>query len=116
MDKIIVYHNPRCSKSRQVINLLKSKNIQFEIFLYLESKISHGDLVNLLSLLQMKARAILRMQEKEYKENNLHNKDLTDSEIIKIVLENRKLIERPIVINGNKAVIARPPEKVFGIL
>ena len=64
----------------------------------------------------MKPRDILRTKEKEYLENNLNNMNLTDDDIIKIVLKNRKLIERPIVTKGEKAVIARPPEKVFLVL
>ena len=66
--------------------------------------------------MKLKPRDILRVKEKEYLENNLNNMSLTDADIVKIVLKNRKLIERPIVINGEKAVIARPPEKVFKVL
>ena len=116
MNKIIVYHNPRCSKSRQVLNLLNGRGLKFELFLYLENEISYEEFVRVLSLLKLRPRDVLRKKEKKYNEKKLNNIDLTDSEIIQTVLENRELIERPIVINGNRAVIARPPEKVLAIL
>ena len=116
MKPVIVFHNPRCSKSRQVLALLDSRNIQYKTFLYLENEISHDEFVRVLGLLKTKPRDILRVKEKEYLEHNLNNMSLTDNDIIKIVLKNRKLIERPIVIKGEKAVVARPPEKVFKVL
>ena len=116
MNPVIVFHNPRCSKSRQALALLDSKDVQYKTFLYLDNEIPYGEFVRILGLLKIKPRNILRVNEKEYKENNLNNMDLTDDDIIKIVLKNRKLIERPIVIRGEKAVIARPPEKVFQVL
>ena len=116
MNSVIVFHNPRCSKSRQALALLASKDVQYKTFLYLDNEISYGEFVRILGLLKIKPRDILRVKEKEYLENNLNNMDLTDEEIIKILLQNRKLIERPIAIKGEKAVIARPPEKVFQVL
>ena len=116
MKPVIVFHNPRCSKSRQVLALLDSRNVQYKCFLYLENEISHEEFLRTLGLLKIKPRDILRVKEKEYLENNLNNMDLTDEEIIKILLKNRKLIERPIAIKGEKAVIARPPEKIFQVL
>ena len=116
MNLVIVFHNPRCSKSRQTLALLDSIDVQYEIFLYLENEISHEEFLRILGLLKLKPRDILRVKEKEYLENKLNNMDLTDDDIIKIVLKNRKLIERPIAIKGTKAVIARPPEKVFQVL
>ena len=116
MKPVIIFHNPRCSKSRQVLALLDSRNVRYETFLYLENEISHEEFVRTLALLKLKPRDILRVNEKEYSENNLNNMNLTDDHIIKIVLKNRKLIERPIVIKGEKAVIARPPEKVLQVL
>ena len=116
MNPIIVFHNPRCSKSRQTLALLDSIDVQYETFLYLENGISYDEFVRILGLLKIKPRDILRVKEKEYLENNLNNMSLTDDDIIKITLKNRKLIERPIVMKGEKAVIARPPEKVFKVL
>ncbi|MDA9719202.1 arsenate reductase (glutaredoxin) [Betaproteobacteria bacterium] len=116
IDTLIVFHNPRCSKSRQVLALLDNKDVQYKIFPYLENEISYDEFKRILGLLKLKPRDILRVKEKEYLENNLNNMKLTDEDIIKIVLKNRKLIERPIAIKGEKAVIARPPEKVFQVL
>ena len=116
MKPVIVFHNPRCSKSRQVLDLLNSRDVQYKTFLYLENEISHDEFMRILGLLKIKPRDILRVKDKEYLENNLNNMSLTDDDIVKIVLKNRKLIERPIVLNGEKAVIARPPEKVFKVL
>ena len=116
MNPIIVFHNPRCSKSRQTLALLDSIDVQYETFLYLENEISYEEFLRILGLLKLKVRDILRVKEKEYLENKLNNMELTDDDIINIVLKNRKLIERPIVIKGEKAVIARPPEKVFQVL
>ena len=116
MKPVIIFHNPRCSKSRQALALLESRNVQFEVFLYLDNEISYKDFVRILGLLRMKPRDILRANEKEYSENNLNNMNLTDDDIIKITLKNRKLIQRPIAIKGEKAVIARPPERVFQVL
>ena len=116
MKPVIVLHNLRCSKSRQALALLDSRSIQYKTFLYLENEISYKDFVRILGLLKITPRDILRVKEKEYLENNLNDMDLTDEEIIKILLKNEKLIERPIAIKGEKAVIARPLEKVFQVL
>ena len=116
MNPVIVFHNPRCSKSRQTLALLDSIDVKYETFLYLENEISYEEFLRILGLLKLKVRDILRVKEKEYLENKLNNMELTDDDIINIVLKNRKLIERPIVIKGEKAVIARPPEKVFQVL
>ena len=116
MTPVIVFHNPRCSKSRKVLVLLDSRNVRYKTFLYLENEITYEEFVRILALLKIKPRDILRVKEKEYLENNLNNMNLTDDHIIKILLKNRKLIERPIAIKGEKAVIARPPEKVFQVL
>ena len=116
MKPVLVFHNPRCSKSRQALALLDNRDVHYEIFLYSDNEISYKDFVRILSLLGMKPRDILRVKEKQYLENNLNNMNLTDDEIIKIILKNRKLIERPIAIKGEKAVIARPPERVFQVL
>ena len=116
MKQIKIFHNPSCSKSRETLKLLEGKSVPVEIFLYLDNEITYEEFTKILSLLKMKPRDILRKKEKEYKLNNLRNRDLSDTELIEIILKNKKLIERPIVINGRKALIARPPEKVFEIL
>jgi len=116
MVPVIVFHNPRCSKSRQALALLNSRDVPYKTFLYLENEISYEEFLRILGLLKMKPRDILRVKEREYVQNKLDNMDLSDDDIIKIVLKNRTLIERPIAIKGKKAVIARPPERVFQVL
>ena len=113
---ITLYHNPRCSKSREALALLQAKGITPEIVLYLETSPTAKTLKNLLAQLNMSARQLLRKTESVYKELNLNDESLTDSALIKIMVENPKLIERPIAINGDKAVIGRPPENVLSIL
>ncbi len=116
MSKVIIYHNPRCTKSRQTLQLLQEKNIQPEVIEYLQHPPSKKQLKEILSMLKMNARELMRKTEIEYKELGLDNKSLTEAQLITAMVENPKLIERPIVINKNKAIIGRPPEKVLEIL
>ena len=113
---ITLYHNPRCSKSREALALLQAKGIEPEIVLYLENPPSAKALKALLVLLNISARQLLRKTESTYKELNLADEQLTEPALIKIMLANPKLIERPIAINGSKAVIGRPPENVLTII
>ena len=112
---IKIYHNPRCSKSRQALELLKSKNIDPEIILYLEKSLSVAEVEGILDLLNITARDILRKKESEFKELGLNNLDLSQEEIIKSIVKAPKLLERPIVINGSKAAIGRPLENILEI-
>ena len=89
MTPVIVFHNPRCSKSRQTLALLDSRNVRYKTFLYLENEIKYEEFVRILALLKIKPRDILRVREKEYLENNLKNTNLTDDHIIKIILKIR---------------------------
>jgi len=116
MKDLTIYHNPRCSKSRQTLSLLNERGIDPEIVLYLEDTPSHEKIKNLLSKLGISARELLRKGEEAYKENKLSNPDLTDNQIIQVMVDNPKLIERPIVTKGDKAVIGRPPENVLGLI
>ena len=109
-------HNPRCSKSRQTLQLLNDNNIDPEIVLYLENPPSETELKKIVKLLEIKPRDLLRKKEAEYKENNLADESLSDKEIIKIMTQFPKLIERPIYINGDKAAVGRPPENVLQII
>ena len=113
MNNFTIYHNPRCSKSRQTLELLKENNIEPEIILYLENPPSEEKLTELIDLLGINPRDLLRKSEEEYKTHNLRDKSLKGKDIIKIMSENPKLIERPIVISKNKAIIGRPPENVL---
>ena len=106
-----IYHNPRCSKSRESLKLLESSDQEFEIVEYLKNPPTKEELKLLLQKLHMKAEEIVRKTEPVYKER-YKNAQFTDEEWIQLMLENPKLIERPIVVKGNKAVIGRPPENV----
>ncbi len=110
-----IYHNPRCSKSRQGLEILKNANVDFEIIEYLKHPISTAEISTILTKLHLKPIDLVRTNESIWKEN-FKGKDLSDADIIKAMVENPKLIERPIVINGDKAVIGRPPEKISSIL
>ena len=116
MNNFTIYHNPRCSKSRQTLELLKENNIEPEIILYLENPPSEEKLTELIDLLGINPRDLLRKGEEGYKTHNLGDESLKGKDIIKIMSENPKLIERPIVISKNKAIIGRPPENVLMLI
>lgn len=110
-----IYHNPRCRKSRETLALLESKGKTPEIILYLETPPSEKDLKAILKKLGISPVQLLRKGEAIYKEQ-YKGKTLTDAEWIKAMVTHPKLIERPIVINGNQAALGRPPEQVLDIL
>ena len=114
--EIIIYHNPKCSKSRKALEIIKSKNIEPTIILYLTNKLSKTEVENLLSKLGLSIREILRTEEDEYKNNNLKKENLTDDKLIDFLIKFPKLLQRPIVIKNNKAVIGRPPESILELL
>ena len=116
MKHFIIYHNPRCSKSRQTLDLLNQKGIDPKIVLYLEEPPSESDLTKILDLLGIEPRELLRTGEVEYKKFNLKDRTLDDTKIIKLMSEYPKLIERPIVVSRNQAIIGRPPENVLNLL
>jgi arsenate reductase len=112
---IKIYHNPKCSKSRSGLKYLLDKGITPEIVEYMKNPPAFEELKKIMKMLGIKPLDVIRKKEdlfvKEYK-----NKSLTDDEWLKIMADNPRLIERPVVINGNKAVIARPAEKIDEIL
>jgi len=112
---ITVYHNPRCSKSRCALDYLKEKNIEFDVVEYLKETPDAGTLKTLLDKMGKKPEDILRKGEAIFKEK-YKGKTLSDDEWIQAMVENPKLIERPIVVNGDKAVIARPTELIDDII
>ena len=116
MSDFIIYHNPRCSKSRQTLEILDQHDLETEIILYLDNPPSAEEIVSILNKLELNPRDILRKGEDVYKELNLKNDKLTNKDLINIMIENPKLIERPIVIRGDKAVIGRPPENVLSLV
>ena len=111
-----IYHNPRCSKSRQTLQLLKDNNIEPEVVKYLETPPTKEELEKILDLLGMEPRELMRRREKEYKELGLDDPDLSRDQLIQAMAEHPRLIERPIVIKGGKAALGRPPEKVLELL
>ena len=112
---IKIYHNPRCSKSRQGLELLEKSNKDFEVVKYLETIPTKSELKEIINLLGIKPMDLVRKNEAIWKEI-YKNKDLSDSDIIKAMIKNPKLIERPIIINDDKAVIGRPTEKILSII
>jgi arsenate reductase len=111
-----IYHNPRCSKSRQTLSLIKEHGIEPDIIEYLIHPPNKVQLKNILDQLGMKPRDLIRKKEPEYKQYHLDDPALSDEQLIDGIIQHPKLIERPIVISGNKAALGRPPEKVLEII
>jgi arsenate reductase len=112
---IKIYHNSRCSKSRSGLEILEKSGKDFEIVPYLENTPSKEELKHILSLLNIKAKNLIRKNEAVWKDN-FKGKVLTEEQLIEAMVTYPKLIERPIVLNGKKAVIGRPPEKILDII
>ena len=115
MEKVTIWHNPRCSKSRNSNNLLEERDIEVEVFKYLDESITTKQLSDILSMLNMKPQELMRKGEDIYKELNLKD-ERDEAKLIEAMIANPKLIERPIVIKGNRAVIGRPIENVVELL
>ncbi len=111
-----IFHNPRCSKSRQTLELLQQQGIEPEIIRYLETPPTEQELLQVLDLLDCEPRKIMRTKETEYREQSLDNPELTREQLVEAMVKTPKLIERPIVIANGKAAIGRPPESVLDIL
>ena len=114
--KMKIYHNPRCSKSRQTLSLIEEKGVEVEIVDYLNDPPSQSELDTVLKMLDMEPQDLMRKGEAIYKELGLRDKNLSRKEAIKVMCQNPKLIERPIVIKGKKAILGRPPENVKELL
>ena len=114
--KTTIYHNPRCSKSRAAMELLTEKGLEIEVVKYLDETPDRKTLVELLDLLDLEPRELMRKGEQEYKDNNLADEKLTRDDLINAMIEFPKLIERPIVVSNGKAAIGRPIEKIIDIL
>lgn len=112
---IKIYHNPRCSKSRQGLAILNDKKLDFEIVKYLDTPPTEDELKTIIAKLGIEPIALVRKGEAIWKEN-YKGKELSDAAIIKAMAENPKLIERPIVIKDNRAVLGRPPENIIGLI
>lgn len=113
---ITIYHNPRCSKSRQTLQLLTEHGMEPEVINYLDTPPTHAELERILQSLKLEPRELMRRKEDEYTELGLDNPTLSRAALIDAMVQHPRLIERPIVIRGRQAVIGRPPEKVLEIL
>ena len=113
---VIIYHNPQCSKSRQTLALLRERGIEPRVVEYLETPPSAGELDAILDRLGMQPRALLRTKEDAYERAGLDDPSLTREQLIALMVANPIVIERPIVVNGERAAIGRPPENVLAIL
>ena len=116
MSQPTIYHNPRCSKSRQTLELLREQGIEPEIVEYLKTPPDARQLEQILDMLSLEPRQLMRTNEVEYKENNLTDPGLSRAELIEAMVDHPRLIQRPIVISNGKAALGRPPESVLEIL
>ncbi len=113
---VTIYHNPKCSKSRQTLQLLGEQNIQPVVVEYLKDPPTEEKLKEILGQLNLAPRELMRKKEDEYKELSIDNPSLSDEELIALMVQNPILIERPIVVANGKAALGRPPEQVLEIL
>lgn len=111
---VTIYHNPRCSKSRQTLALIEEKGVEAEIIEYLNTPPSQSDLKDIIGKLRIAPRDLVR--KKEAKEAGLDLATMSDAQVIKAMASNPAIIERPIVVKGAKAVLGRPPENVLTLL
>ena len=114
--KVTIYHNPRCSKSRATLELLREQGIEPDIIEYLKTPPSQAELARILKMLGMAPRELMRSKEAEYREQDLDNAGLKTKDLVRAMHDTPKLIERPIVVANGKAAIGRPPEQVLEIL
>lgn len=114
-DDVVIYHNPRCAKSRECLQLLRDRGIEPRIVEYLKTPPTAKELRGLLRTLKRPAHDLLRTKEPEYKDSRL-SPESSEATILEAIVRHPILLERPIVIRGNRAVIARPPEKATDLL
>lgn len=114
--QVRIFHNPRCSKSRQTLKLLQDRGVEPQIVEYLKTPPSTEELQHILTLLNIEPRALMRRHEQTYRQAGLDNTNLDDMTLIQAMVDHPILIERPIVLAGGKAVLGRPPEKALEIV
>ena len=112
---IIIYHNPRCSKSRETLEILETKKADYKVIKYMDIPLSAEKLGKIIKILKISPEELVRKNEKIWKEN-FKDLEFTDVELIQVMAKYPQLIERPIVINGDKAVIGRPPKRILDII
>lgn len=113
---VVIYHNPRCSKSRQTLQLLKDQGIEPEIIEYLKTPPDRKRLKEILKLLGMNPRDLMRTRESVYREAGLDDDGLSEDQLLSAMIEHPVLMERPVVLANGKAALGRPPEKVLEII
>jgi arsenate reductase len=113
---VTIYHNPRCTKSRQTLALLEQHGVKPKVIEYLATPPTEAELKRLLKLLGLSPRELLRRKEEEYERAGLDRPDVTDAEIVRAMVKYPRLMERPIVVSGNRAALGRPPENILKIL
>ena len=116
MTKIRIYHNPECSKSRAALALLEENDVSPEIIYYLETPPSIEELKSLLVKLDLQLQDIIRRGEDDFEELDLDDETLSEEIVLDLLQKHPHLLQRPIVVKGDKAIIARPPEKVLGMI
>ncbi len=116
MENVIIWHNPRCRKSREGLKYLQDKGIEPVIYDYMKNGINPEELAEIIRKSGQPLSDFIRTNEKEYRELGLKGKELTPEEFARIAAEHPKLLQRPIVIKGDKVVVARPPERIDDIL
>lgn len=113
---VTIYHNPRCTKSRQGLKLLQEKGIEPVVVEYLKTPINKKILTDILNKLNMEPRDLMRKNEKDYKDNGLKDKSLSRDDLLEAMVKFPKLIERPVVVSGKKAALGRPTENILNII
>ena len=113
---VTILHNPRCSKSRQSLELLTNNGVDVQVILYLEDPPTSSEIKNILKKLNLSPLEVLRSGETRFKELAISLEDIDDDQLIELMAENPILIERPIIFNETKAVIGRPPENTLDII
>lgn len=116
MTDLVLYHNPRCSKSRSALALIEQRGLAPTVIRYLETPPSPSELERILARLRIAPRQLLRTGEDEYTSLGLADPSMSDAQLIEAMVAHPRLIERPILVAGNNAVIGRPPEKVLELL
>ncbi len=115
-NKVTIYHNPRCSKSRETLALLEQRGIEAEVVEYLKTPPDRDELERILKMLGLEPRQLMRTKEAEYRELGLDDPALSREQLLAAMLAHPKLIERPIVVRGGRAAIGRPPERVLEVV
>lgn len=116
MSEVAIYHNPRCSKSREALSWLREHGIEPRVVLYLEQGLQVAEVRELLRKLGVSVRELLRSSENAYRERKLGDPELSEAELVRVLCDEPRLLQRPIVICGSRAVIARPAERAADVL